>query len=307
MVAILGLLVGYLAWDRQVRNVESAALAKNNEEMLALARQLVAASQTPAAPGREQAVGAAVANIATSAAGGDARLQQALKLLKAGNTEDASKLLLTVADEKAATIAQAQARIREDSKQAATAWRNLGAIAGLRDPKSAREAYARAAMLDPEDTESLFWDGWFQLEAGDLAASERSYRQLLTLKQAEPESREVYWARLGLGDIERTRGRLDPALAGYRAAQASAEGKTKADPGNAGWQRDLSVSYNRIGDVLVAQGNLPEALKSYRDGLAIATVWRRPTPATPAGSATCRCPTTRSATCWWRRAICRRR
>ena len=34
---------------------------------------------------------------------------------------------------------------------------------------------------------------------------------------------------------------------------------------------------------------------------------RRPTPATPAGSATCRCPTTGSATCWWRRAICRRR
>jgi hypothetical protein len=26
----------------------------------------------------------------------------------------------------------------------------------------------------------------------------------------------------------------------------------KADPGNAGWQRDLSVSYNKVGDVLVA-------------------------------------------------------
>ena len=130
----------------------------------------------------------------------------------------------------------------------------------------------------------------------------------------------------------------------------------KADPGNAGWQRDLSVSYDKVGDVLVAQGNLPEALKSYRDGLAIGerlakadpgnagwqrdlsvslrqgrrraggagqpaggaeilprrprhreSGWPRPTPATPAGSAICRCPTTRSATCWWRRAICPRR
>jgi tetratricopeptide (TPR) repeat protein len=35
------------------------------------------------------------------------------------------------------------------------------------------------------------------------------------------------------------------------------------------WQRDLSVSDDKIGDVLVAQGNLPEALKSFRDGLAI--------------------------------------
>jgi tetratricopeptide (TPR) repeat protein len=30
------------------------------------------------------------------------------------------------------------------------------------------------------------------------------------------------------------------------------------------------VSYNKVGDVLVAQGNLTEALKSFRDGLAIA-------------------------------------
>jgi hypothetical protein len=38
---------------------------------------------------------------------------------------------------------------------------------------------------------------------------------------------------------------------------------------NSGWQRDLSVSYDRVGDVQVAQGNLPEALKSFRDGLGI--------------------------------------
>src|SRR5260370_4864213 len=43
----------------------------------------------------------------------------------------------------------------------------------------------------------------------------------------------------------------------------------KADPGNAGWQRDLSVSYNKVGDVLVGQGNLQEALQAYRDSLAI--------------------------------------
>jgi Domain of unknown function (DUF4139) len=39
------------------------------------------------------------------------------------------------------------------------------------------------------------------------------------------------------------------------AAEASAAA-------NAGWQRNLSVSYNKIGDVLVAQGNLPEARSS---------------------------------------------
>ena len=32
----------------------------------------------------------------------------------------------------------------------------------------------------------------------------------------------------------------------------------------------LAVSYIKVGDVLMAQGNLAEALKSYRDGLAVA-------------------------------------
>ena len=39
----------------------------------------------------------------------------------------------------------------------------------------------------------------------------------------------------------------------------------KSDPGNAGWQHDLSVSLNgSIGDVQLALGNLPAALASYQ-------------------------------------------
>ena len=57
----------------------------------------------------------------------------------------------------------------------------------------------------------------------------------------------------------------------------------------------------------MAQGNLPEALKAYRDSLAIVTASPRPTPAMPDGSATSRSHTTRSATCWWPRATCPRR
>src|SRR5262249_31704131 len=42
-----------------------------------------------------------------------------------------------------------------------------------------------------------------------------------------------------------------------------AEPIAKADPGNAGWQRDLSVSHAKIGDVLRTQGDLPAALKEF--------------------------------------------
>ncbi len=42
------------------------------------------------------------------------------------------------------------------------------------------------------------------------------------------------------------------------------------DPNNAEWQRDLSVSYNKIGDISAARGDRDGALKAYKDGLDIA-------------------------------------
>ena len=61
-----------------------------------------------------------------------------------------------------------------------------------------------------------------------------------------------------IGDVLVARGNLAEALTSFRDGLAIAERLAQADPGNAGWQRDLSVSYNRIGDVLVARGNLAE-------------------------------------------------
>jgi tetratricopeptide (TPR) repeat protein len=59
------------------------------------------------------------------------------------------------------------------------------------------------------------------------------------------------------------------ALDSYKAARAFIERLTAADPGNAGWQRDLSVSHNQIGDVLQTQGNLPAALDTFKAARAI--------------------------------------
>ncbi len=89
-------------------------------------------------------------------------------------------------------------------------------------------------------------------------------------------------------------GRCAPTARPWRSPSAW----RPADPSNAGWQRDLSVSHSKVGDVLVAQGDLrrgaaPPTARPWRSPSA----WRPPTPATPAGSATCRSATTRSATC----------
>jgi tetratricopeptide (TPR) repeat protein len=72
------------------------------------------------------------------------------------------------------------------------------------------------------------------------------------------------------GDFRRSRGDLSSALHAYDLGKKIAEAAARSEPDKAQWERDLSVSYERVGDVLVAQGNLPDALKDFRDSLAIA-------------------------------------
>jgi hypothetical protein len=79
------------------------------------------------------------------------------------------------------------------------------------------------------------------------------------------EAHQTVWVCNYIGHFRVSRGELGPARTTYEQGASIAE----SDPGNAGWQRDLSVSYNKVGDVLVEQGNLPEALNAYRDSLAI--------------------------------------
>jgi hypothetical protein len=44
----------------------------------------------------------------------------------------------------------------------------------------------------------------------------------------------------------------------------------RPNPANTGWQHDLAVSYEKVGDARQAQGNQGEALTSYRESLAVA-------------------------------------
>jgi hypothetical protein len=84
-----------------------------------------------------------------------------------------------------------------------------------------------------------------------------------------PASWHTLKTLIQIGDFRVSRGELGPARTAYEQGTSIAERLAKADPGNAEWQRDLSVAYERVGDVLATQGNLPGALKAYRDSLAI--------------------------------------
>ncbi len=65
-------------------------------------------------------------------------------------------------------------------------------------------------------------------------------------------------------------GNRGTALDQYGRGQALVQALIARDPENAEWQRDLSVSYDRVGDISAARGDRDGALKAYEGGLEIA-------------------------------------
>jgi len=69
--------------------------------------------------------------------------------------------------------------------------------------------------------------------------------------------------------VEAALGNRSTALDHYGRGQALVQALSRSDPNNAEWQRDLSVSYDRVGDISAARGDRDGALKAYKDGLDI--------------------------------------
>jgi tetratricopeptide (TPR) repeat protein len=137
-------------------------------------------------------------------------------------------------------------------------------------------ARAKLALLDTAGAETILDDQIAEEEATfrrrqvPLLAEKAAVQRLAynhdgaksTLRRLLALDPDVVWAWVALGDVGRITGASEEALRCFRTAADAAR--------RVGGERDLSVSYDRIGDVLVRQGNLPEALKSYQAGLGIA-------------------------------------
>src|SRR5262249_25453272 len=154
------------------------------------------------APDVKESLTRAITAIAEGAAG-DARYAKALELLKAGKPAEAEPLLKAVAEER-------EMRAARENKQAAAAYKNLGAITRISDPKRARDIYAKAAALDPDDAEAMYYHGAMQNTAGHLDDSEKAYERVLTL--IPDQSRDQigfplrWWSLHGLAEIAMERG-----------------------------------------------------------------------------------------------------
>jgi len=93
-----------------------------------------------------------------------------------------------------------------------------------------------------------------------------------------------------VGEVQLAQGDPVGALTSYRDTLAISDRLAKMDPGNANWQRHLSLSLGMVGRMQVAQGDLAGALASFSNSLANRErVWRKPSLAMQIGSAIWRC------------------
>ncbi|OUS09096.1 hypothetical protein A9Q90_04255, partial [Gammaproteobacteria bacterium 54_18_T64] len=59
------------------------------------------------------------------------------------------------------------------------------------------------------------------------------------------------------------------ALESYRKSMAIRQQLANNDPSNSGWQRDLSIAHERLGDTLRLQGDIAAAITAYQRSRAI--------------------------------------
>ena len=171
-------------------------------------------------------------------------------------TSDAIKALVAsaVAARKAGDFNKADAQLELAEKQA---------IKDAADRKEQwRESNRQAASL--------------LASRGSLALSRLERRKGAELLQRAFEQRaddlvsEAFWWLIEASDTWVTVGDSAKARPALVRARDAALARVTRDPDNSEWQRDLSVSHDRIGNIERAQGNLAAALTSFQAGMAIA-------------------------------------
>jgi uncharacterized caspase-like protein/predicted negative regulator of RcsB-dependent stress response len=266
-----------LAGESCVGDPRMAALAIENEKLTgdaAAVRNILADEERrrgrPYTPQERAAAVERIGRSLTSLAGSaEPKVQEAARLFRDGKVAEGRAKLDEALDDDEAAAAEIERLAKERRRTLARNARDAAALALGSDIAKALTYYERATRNDPEHAQT--WDDYARaaVDAGRLDVAKAAFEQAALKARDANEPGVRYWATLGLGDVALAQGSLPSARRLYETAAAIAERLARSDPGNAGWQRDLSVSHNTIGDVLRAQGALTAALESYRASLAI--------------------------------------
>jgi tetratricopeptide (TPR) repeat protein len=152
----------------------------------------------------------------------------------------------------------------------AQAERTLAVIAGLTSMRRATYTYARAAELDPSDAESRFCVADAARRAGRIDDAVAGFRAVLALTEGDEASRARFWSLAFLARIDHERGNAVMALEGYAAARELAEHLAAAQPFNAEYQHNLLVVLDWTGYALMDRQRMAEAETVFLDARGIA-------------------------------------
>ncbi|NQW09613.1 MAG: tetratricopeptide repeat protein, partial [Alphaproteobacteria bacterium] len=190
----------------------------------------------------EDTVERAVAAMREILQSNDASKEEAQKAVRDGDVAAVEAALEAAFEREAHAAARMDDETLQLKVKAARTAREKAALAATRSVESAIEWYEKAAAFDPSHC-------WSWIELARLYTAKGDLGQALqaaeTARDTATDDRERSVAYNEIGDVRVAQGELATALDSFRASLAIAERLAAADPGNAGWQRDLSVSHNK--------------------------------------------------------------
>src|SRR5215208_6931919 len=175
-------------------------------------------------------------------------INETLALLKQGKTKAAEGIFQTIAHRKEGSIAA-------NRKEAAAAYRHLGALAYLNDPQKALDAYRRATALDPDNAAGWNRLGQLFYRTGEPSKAETAFRRVLSLCRAQNDRFLLAMAFNDLGVIYKTRGDLDQA----EAIHCKSLEIDKVLGNKAG----MAADYANLGTIYQTRGELEHAEAMY--------------------------------------------
>ena len=192
---------------------------------------------------------------------GNSQLEKEQQALQAGELEKAAQIREAYYQD----LKQAKtAELAKEAYVAAERWEGAFKLA------RALELYQEAVMFRRNYPEAWRSINRIAKRLGDYDVALEAAQNLQ--KQLDPE-KDAWWFAVALideADILSAFGHNQKANDQYQKSYGLLVRLAKTEPNNHQLARDLSVSYDRVGDMHLKTGDNVAALKAYQDGLAIA-------------------------------------
>lgn len=193
--------------------------------------------------------------------------QKARDAIRTGELSVAEEELERIFTAETENLDRLEDRTIQFRREAARTAREKAALAATRSVAEGAAWYAKATELDPTDFSTWINLSRLHRSSGNIGAA---FDAADRAGAVASDDRERHVANNDKGTCLLALGNLTDALKAFDTARALMEPLAASDPSNTGWQRDLSVSHEKIGDLEEARGDVAAAAAAYERSLPIA-------------------------------------